>query len=67
MRNHQPSYNSLGGCLEAYFGDRRTKASAKEYREPEQGFRTIPFQSLPLTVNYMRRRPGKSPARRLFG
>lgn len=65
------SYNTLSGCLEAYFGDRHTSKTARvttlvrnvthsgtdrKYCEPEQGFKTIPFESLPLQLNYMQRR-----------
>jgi hypothetical protein len=67
MKRHETSYTSLSGCLEAHFGDRRAKAPARKYHEPEQGFRTVLYKSLPLQLNHMRRRPGKFPTRLLFG
>jgi hypothetical protein len=59
-----PAYTSLHHCLEAHFGERNTTRSSNgwKYREPEQGFRTVPFQSsYPLQLDYMARR--KSSAR----
>ena len=58
MKSHKTTYNSLSGCLEAYFGDKHSARTSTpwKYREPEQGFRTIEFKSLPLRLNYMRRR-----------
>ena len=61
----QLPYNTLGGCLEVYFGDKHSSrtVSRPTYQEPEQGFRTVPFQSgYPLQLDYMRRR--KTSARR---
>ncbi|VGO14321.1 hypothetical protein PDESU_02880 [Pontiella desulfatans] len=67
MKQRTTTYNSLSGCLEAHFGDRRPKAPSREYREPEQGFRTIQFQSLPLKLNYMRRRTNNPLTRLTIG
>lgn len=69
MKNSETTYNSLSGCLEAYFGDKQSARTANpwKYREPEQGFRTIQFQSLPLKLNYMRRRTNKPLLRLPFG
>lgn len=64
LKNHQPPYNTLSNCLEAYFGDRHTvrdsrRAELQNRHEPKQGLKTIPFQSLPLQLDYMqRRKPG---------
>ncbi|QBG46507.1 hypothetical protein EGM51_03510 [Verrucomicrobia bacterium S94] len=61
LKHHNPPYNTLSNCLEAYFGDRHTSRSFRQIeipkcREPEQGLKTIPFQSLPLQLDYMHRR-----------
>ncbi len=67
LKNHTLPYNTLSGCLEAHFGDRHTaqRSNLWKYREPEQGFKTIPFQSLPLQLDYMPRRKNR-PLIRLF-
>ncbi len=58
LKNHSLPYNTLSGCLEAYFGERRAarglrRTAPRRCREPEQGLKTIPFQSLPLQLDYM--------------
>lgn len=58
LKNHHLPYNTLSGCLEAHFGDRAAprdsrRTEPRNYREPEQGFKTILFQSLPLQLDYM--------------
>ena len=60
----QLPYNTLGGCLEAHFGNKQESGARTplEYQEPDQGFHTVMFKSLPLQMNYMRRR--KSSTRR---
>lgn len=63
LKNHTLPYNTLSGCLEAHFGDRQASKTPndRKYREPAQGFKTIPFQSLPLQLDYMSaRRKGSS-------
>ena len=58
-KRKQLSYNALYQCLEAYFGKRYRLSEPihQEYPEPEQGLRTVPFQSrYPLQLDYMRRR-----------
>ena len=64
LKPHQTTYNTLGGCLESYFGNKQESRARtpQEYQEPDQGFHTVMFKSLPLQMNYMRRR--KSSARR---
>ncbi len=65
IKQHETTYTALHHCLEAHFGNKRNhpEPAQRKYREPEQGFRTVPFQSrYPLQLDYMRRR--KSFARR---
>jgi hypothetical protein len=69
IKHHETTYNSLHLCLEAHFGERNTARSSNswKYREPEQGFRTVPFQSsCPLQLDYMRRRKSDSLIRKLL-
>ena len=58
IKHHDTTYNTLGGCLEAYYGEKRAARPPvhKDYREPKQGFHTVLFKSLPLQLDYMRRR-----------
>ncbi|MDF7826040.1 hypothetical protein P4B35_18565 [Pontiellaceae bacterium B12227] len=66
----QLPYNALHHCLEAHFGTRQstTTSSHREYREAEQGRRTVPFQSrYPLQLDYMSRRKSDSLIRTAFG
>ncbi len=61
------THTALHHCLEAHFGNKRSHSepAQREYREPEQGFCTVPFQSgYPLQLDYMRRR--KSSVRRMM-
>ncbi|MDZ8120098.1 hypothetical protein [Pontiella agarivorans] len=65
LKTHPQPYNTLSNCLEAYFGDRHTarnsrRAAPRKRNEPEQGLKTIPFQSLPLQLDYMQRRKPRS-------
>ena len=63
IKPSKTTYNALHHCLEAHFGDKRTASAPahREYREPEQGFRTVLFQSqCPLQLDYMRRRKSDS-------
>lgn len=66
------TYNALHHCLEAHFGNCQAARTSRatllarnathggrdwKYREPEQGFRTVPFlSSYPLQLDYMQRR-----------
>jgi len=58
VKQPETTYNSLHLCLEAHFGNHTAVRSSNDwkYREPEQGPRSVPFQSLPLQLDYMARR-----------
>jgi hypothetical protein len=59
IKQPETTYTSLHHCLEAHFGTRRSSSemTPRKYLEPEQGFRTVLFQShCPLQLDYMRRR-----------
>ncbi len=67
IKHQETTYTALHHCLEAHFGNKRSVSEPiqREYREPEQGPRTVPFQSgYPLQLDYMRRRKGS--ARRMM-
>jgi hypothetical protein len=63
IKHPETTYTALHHCLEAHFGNKRSVSEPvqREYREPEQGFRTVPFQSgYPLQLDYMSaRRPNR--------
>lgn len=73
MKAIKPSgttYNALHHCLEAHFGSKHSTpaSSHREYREADQGPRTVLFQShYPLQLDYMGRRKGDSLIRTAFG
>ncbi len=72
MKTHKhktQTYAALHSCLEAYYGEKRPVFHPRkpDYREPEQGFRTVPFQSCPLRLDYMSRRKNRSLISRFIG
>ncbi len=58
IKQHHTAYNTLGGCLEAYYGEKRAARPPvhKQHRGPKQDLHTVLFKSLPLQLDYMRRR-----------
>lgn len=64
IKQYQTTYNALHLCLEAHFGSKHntSERAHREYREAEQGPRTVLFQSsYPLQLDYMARRPHRLP------